>query len=242
MVNCPKCGKQNEDDVEYCSKCGNHLILTKKSYRETSGKGVSFEKQVEDFGVGVGQIGKKAGEKIEKTTKRIGKESQDLGKRIEKATERASSRLESWYDRTFGIFGPLVSSFVCIIVLRLAIEGLRIGAEETPVLGEVGDVLLYYLLLIFVVVLASSYTSYLSKKNKQFRWISPVVIAVLVVVISFVVVNIVSVVGRSTDVPDLANVETEWREKYMLMTFVIVLLVGYLINVATVAWEKDKNK
>jgi len=242
MVYCSKCRKQNEDDAEYCSKCGNHLTVTKKSYKETSVKSASFGKQVEDFAVGVGQIGKKAGEKIEKTTKRIGKETHDLGKRIEKATERASSRVESWYDRTFGIFGPLVSSFICIIVLRLAIEGLRIGAEDTPVLGEVGDALQYYLLLIFVVVLLSSYTSYLSKKYKPFRWVSPAVIAVLVVVVSFVVVNIVSVVGRGTGEPDLANVETEWREKYMLMTFVIVLLVGYLINVATVAWEKDKNK
>jgi hypothetical protein len=54
-------------------------------------------------------------------------------------------------------------------------------------------------------------------------------------------VNILSVVGSSIGDSELANVEIEWREKYMLMIFVIVLLVGYLIKVAPVAWEKDKK-
>jgi len=232
MVYCSKCGKENDDDAEFCSKCGNSLI-------STSAKRPSFEKQVENFAGGVERVGKKAGKKIEQAAKRLGEETQDMGKRIEKATERASSRVESWYDRTFGIFGPLVSSFVGLIVLRLVVEGLRIGAEETPVLGEISNVLLNYLLLIFIVLLISSYSSYLSKKYKSFRWISPIIIAVMIIGVSLIVVNIISVVGKSTGELDLINAEKEWREKYMLMIFVIVILIGYLVNVATVAWEKD---
>jgi ribosomal protein L40E len=242
MVICSKCGKQNEDDAEYCNKCGNPLIVTKKSYKETKVKDSSFEKQVEDFAGGVERIGKKAGEKIEQTAKSFSKETQDLGKRIEKATDRASTRVENWYDRTFGIFGPFISSFICIIILRLIIEGLRIGAKDTPVLYEVADALQFYLLLIFIVVLLSSYSSYISRKYKPFRWVSPIIIAISIVVISMIVVNIISIVGRSTNVPDFAKVETEFREKYMLMIFVIVLLIGYLINVVNVAWEKDQKQ
>ena len=234
MVYCKKCGKKNDDDVQYCSKCGYSLNNIKI-------KDTSFEKQIENFAGGVERVGKTAGEKIEKAAEKLGKETQGIGRRLEKATDKAGSYLDNWWDRTFKIFGPLVSSFIALIVLRLVIEGLRIGAKDTPVLSEVSDLLLEYLLLIFVVILVSSYSSYFSRKYKTFQWISPVIIAVVIVVLSFIIVNILSVVGTSIGDLELANVEIEWREKYMLMIFVIVLLVGYLIKVASVAWEKDKK-
>jgi hypothetical protein len=60
--------------------------------------------------------------------------------------------------------------------------------------------------------------------------------------VSFIVVNIVSIIGTSIGEPNLTNAEAEWQEKYMLMIFVIVLLIGYLVNVVTVALEKDQKK
>jgi len=234
MVYCTKCGIKNDDDAQYCSKCGNSL-------NKPITKDTSFEKQIENFAGGVERVGKTAGEKIEKAAEKLGKETQGIGRRLEKATDRAGSYLDNWWDRTFKIFGPLVSSFIVIIVLRLIIEGLRIGAEDTPVLGEVGDLLLEYLLLIFVVILVSFYSSYFSRKYKKFQWISPIIIAVVIVVVSFIAVNILSVVGTSIGDMELANIEIEWREKYMLMIFVIVLLVGYLIKVATVTLEKEEK-
>lgn len=221
MIYCSKCGTENDDDAEFCSKCGNSLNV----------KNSSFEKQVEGFAEGVGRFGKKAGKRFEETTKRF-----------ENATDRAGNKFESWYDRTFGVFGPLVSSFVGLIIVRLIIVGLNAGADETPALADVSDVLLYYLLLIFFIILIASYSSYVSKKYKPFRWVSPIIIAVLIVLLSTVAVNILSVVGASTGEPDFIEAETQWREKYMMMIFVIVILIGYLINVATLAFEKDKKK
>ena len=34
MAYCAKCGKKNEDDAEYCSKCGTSLTGTKKDYEK----------------------------------------------------------------------------------------------------------------------------------------------------------------------------------------------------------------
>jgi len=235
MIYCSKCGMENNNDAEFCSKCGNSLT-------DVRAKNTKFEKQVEDFAESVERVGKKAGKKIEQTARRFGEKTQDMGKRIEKATERAGSRVENWYDQTFGIFGPLISSFIGLIILRLVIEGLKIGSDETPVLGIISDILLDYLFLIFIIFLISSYSSYLSRKYKTFRWISPIIIAILIVSVSLIVVNIISVIGKDIDEPNLAKAQTEWREKYMLMIFVIVLLIGYLINVATIAWEKDQKK
>jgi ribosomal protein L40E len=234
MVYCIKCGKKNDDEAQYCSKCGNSLSDAIK-------KENTIEKNIQNFADGIERAGIKAGEKIEKSVEKIGQETKDIGLKLEKAKDRVGSYLDNWWDRTFKIFGPLVSSFIVIIVLRAIIEGLRIGAEETPVMGLISNFLLDYLLLIFVFILISSYNSYFYRKYKKYQWFSPVITAFIFVFISWIIVNILSILGTSIGNLELINAEVVWREKYMLMIFVIVLLVGYLIKVATVAWEKDKK-
>ena len=38
MAYCPKCGTKNEDDAEYCKKCGASLDITKKRYERDMDK------------------------------------------------------------------------------------------------------------------------------------------------------------------------------------------------------------
>lgn len=63
MIYCPKCGGKNDDDAEYCIKCGIALIREKKIYKKTETENISFEKQVEDFAERVEKAGKKIGKK-----------------------------------------------------------------------------------------------------------------------------------------------------------------------------------
>jgi hypothetical protein len=242
MIYCTKCGTKNEDDATYCTKCG-------KSLTDTKIKDNSIEKPVDDSAEGIEKKGKETGGKLEDTIDKFSKEAQDLGKRIEKAgkrieeaTDRASNYLDNWWDRSFGIFGPLLSSFIVLIILRIIIEFLRIGSEDIALLGEVGDLLLDYFLLIFILILVSSYCSYFSRKYKSFQWISPVIFAIVLVIVSLIAANIITVIGESIGNPDLANAEKIWREKYLAMIFVIALLIGYLIKVVSVTWEKDQKK
>lgn len=242
MTYCTKCGTKNEDDAKYCTKCSKPLT-------STITKETPIEKHVKDSTDNVERKSKATGEKLEETIDKFSKEAQDLGeriekagKRIEKATDRASDYLDNWWDRSFGIFGPLLSSFIVLIILRIIIEFLRIGAEDIAVLSEVGDLLLDYFLLIFVLILVSSYCSYFSRKYKSFQWISPVIFAIVLVIVSLVAANIITVIGESIGNPDLANAEIIWREKYLAMIFVIALLIGYLIKVVSVTWEKEQIK
>jgi hypothetical protein len=220
--------------VLFCGKCGNSLKSTDTK--------PSFDKPTEGFAEEVGRIGKEAGKKIEDAAQRFGKETQEFGKRFDIASKKVSRNMESWYDRTFGVFGPLVSSFVVLIILRLAIVALNAGAEETPVLADIGNVLLDYLLLIFLLVLIGSYSSYIAKKYKPFRWATPVIIAVLIVFFSTIALNIIGVIGQNENIQEFIDAETQWRENYMVMIFVIIVLLGYLINIITVAFEKDQKK
>jgi len=91
---CPKCNKKNEDDAEYCSKCGTNLNSTKNSYNTTQAKNTSFEKQVEDFAEEIGQLGKKAGKTIETGVKNLGEEVKDIVKRFEKEVNGDSVPLD----------------------------------------------------------------------------------------------------------------------------------------------------
>jgi len=78
MVYCPKCGKENKDDAEYCTKCGASLDSKKNSYNKTHTS--SLEKQVEDFAEEVEQIGRKAGKMIKQGAKTIGEELEGKSK------------------------------------------------------------------------------------------------------------------------------------------------------------------
>lgn len=51
MVYCPKCGKQNEDDADYCSKCGYNLGKKWKKRKHDGCFNESDDYHEECFGV-----------------------------------------------------------------------------------------------------------------------------------------------------------------------------------------------
>jgi len=93
MVYCQKCGKKNNDDAKYCSKCG--FSLTSKSVKRTS-----LEKQIGDFAEEVEQIGKKASKTIEKGVKSFGEEMKDVGKRVDKIIQNKTTSNDSYKVET----------------------------------------------------------------------------------------------------------------------------------------------
>jgi hypothetical protein len=236
MVNCSKCGTENDTDAQFCSNCGNLLKDTQENIE-------TLEKKVENFAEEVGRVGKNAGKKLEKTAKRFGQATQDLGKRVEKATEQVGSRFDNWYNRTFGIIGPIISSFIGLIIIRLVIEGLKLGSNATPVLVEISDILYNYLLMLFILMLLSSYTSYFSKKWNSFRWFSPITSAIVFVFIFWLVMMIIAAISSSEGLTDLENAASIWsQQSNLIMIFVIILLFGYLVLLAMFAFEKDQRK
>ena len=62
MTYCSKCGKKNDDDAEYCNKCGNYI-----------GKGRSLEKNIDKFAEEFGKKAEQFGKRIEKKAKEFGK-------------------------------------------------------------------------------------------------------------------------------------------------------------------------
>lgn len=62
MPYCDECGKKNDDDAQYCTKCGNYLA-----------KGSSFEKDIDKFAEEFGRKAEQFGKQIEKKVKAFAK-------------------------------------------------------------------------------------------------------------------------------------------------------------------------
>ena len=69
MTYCNECGKKNDDDAQYCTKCGNYLTKTS-----------SWEKDIEKFAEDFGKKAEQFGKHIEKRAK-------EFAKKIEESSE-----------------------------------------------------------------------------------------------------------------------------------------------------------
>ena len=50
MLYCSKCGKKNDDDAQYCTKCGNYIAKSSSIEKDVERWAEDFGKKAEDFG------------------------------------------------------------------------------------------------------------------------------------------------------------------------------------------------
>ncbi|MDH7517213.1 MAG: PspC domain-containing protein [Candidatus Thermoplasmatota archaeon] len=231
MVYCSKCGKENEDDAEFCSKCGNKLTAAKKTDTSARKKKTSLDEQVENFAEEIGQLGIKAGKTIEKGVRDFGEEVSDIGKRVTKELEKTGKEFEGWVDRTFGILWPLIVSIIGLAVLWIIIVVMKSTSGTVPVFADVGDFLQTYLWLFFCLMLFFLYTGYASRKYQPFRWISPVLSAIGIILVIWVVIEIFRIF-------DFFGIR--FFEDFLLainrvlpLIFILVLIFGYFVLMFT---------
>ncbi|UCF13765.1 MAG: zinc-ribbon domain-containing protein [Thermoplasmatales archaeon] len=216
MAYCTECGKKNDDDAKYCKKCGTELIDIKTT---DSIKSKKVDESVE--------------EKIEKIASKFEETAERIGKRIEHRFERPGKSFEQWSDKTFGIIGPLIGSFLVIIILRIAIWGMIAVGEDYAVIGKIGSVLYDYLLLIYISILISSYNTYLLRKYKtNYQWISPCISTVTFIIGLWVVAKIFVVIDTELDISILASL-AHVIETYLIVIFFVVILISYGLKLVT---------
>jgi cation transport ATPase len=231
MVYCPKCRTKNDNDAAFCTNCGLSLKSDAAS---------AIERHAKRFAKDMEQMGKNLGESMAQTAKRIHEDTQDAGKRIEQKVDRSSRHAENWYDRRFSFLGPLISSFIFLIFLRLVIGILQIPENSTIESRTVATVLLTYLLPLFGISLLSNYTSYLARKSYKFRIFSPLFHAIAFIILLWIVAKILDTLRYRLSNPDLGTAATS-LENSLPTVFVFVLLIGYVILAATVPREPERK-
>ena len=220
MVYCSKCGKQNDDDAEFCSKCGTRLGIQDKED--------TFEKHV-----------KKTANKIEEKAEELGKSIEKAGKRFERKMEKSFEEFQKWYDKKFNIFGPLIWSFLGLIILRFIILLFAYSGDEYIVLGNLSDFLYSYILIFFGLMLLNTYNSYFKRKyKKQYYLISPGISTISFTVTIWLISKIFIILDTNLDIPILTTI-ANFIDTYIILIFVVVLLLTYGFIIVFLPFAKE---
>ena len=229
MRECMNCGASNVDDAAFCTTCGASLTPTVAS---------AIERQAKTFAQNMEQIGKNLGESMKDATKRIQNRSQHMGKRIEQRVDVATHTVESWYDTTFGIFGPLLQSFLFLIILRFAILIVHISASHVQDIDEIASVIQLYLLPLFGATLLANYTTYFAKKSEKFRIFSPLLHAIVFTIILWIVAQLLHTLSDRLTIEAL-NTAAMTIESMLPALFVFILLIGYVVLALNMSREPE---
>ena len=230
MASCPKCGKNNADDAAFCTSCGIPI---------QSDVGATIERHAKQFAQTMEQAGKKVGDQMAQVAKTLHTTTQREAQRVERRMDAMSRRTESWYDRSFGPIGPLLESFIFLVVFRLIILVIELTNETSSEIQMVAAILLVYLLPFFVLSLLSNYTQYLSRKYFPIKIFSPLLYAVFFVLFCWVISRILFDVSMHFSVQDVQTAATSLQNSLPTI-FIFVLLLGYLILMVNL--PKDHGK
>ncbi len=168
---------------------------------------------------------------IDERVDHFSEEVERLGKKFEKKVDEHGDKMDGWCKRTFGIFGPLISSVFGIVVLSIIVWVLGFLAPQMGIsfLLNLHLFLSINMGLFFVLMLFFSYATYLSEVHpKIYRPISPIVTAFGVTVAFWILGEAIDIANASI----LNNRLTElsfYISQNLWWLFWIVLLLGYLI-------------
>ncbi|HIH00057.1 MAG TPA: zinc ribbon domain-containing protein [Thermoplasmata archaeon] len=230
MVDCSKCGKNNNDDAVFCTNCGISL---------RSDVGATIEQQAQRFAQNMEQAGKKIGDQVSKAAKQFHEGTQKEARHFEERLDRMGKRAETWYERSFGPVGPLLESFIFLIVFRLIIMVMELPNDDAPEVQTVAAILLVYILPFFALSLLSNYTQYLSKKFFQIKVFSPLLYAIFFVLFCWIISRILYDASNHFSIPDI-RIAAVSLENSLPSIFVFVLLIGYVILMLNL--PKDHGK
>jgi uncharacterized membrane protein len=225
------CGTRNADDAAFCTKCGASLTPTVAS---------SIERQAKMFAQNMEQLGKNLGESMKDATKRLQDRSQHMGKRIEQRVDQATHTVESWYDTTFGIVGPLIESFLFLIILRFAILLVHISASSLHNIDVITSVLQLYLLPLFGAILLANYATYFAKKSDKFRIFSPLLHAIVFTIILWIIARLLYAISERLAIAALSTAAIT-IEHMLPALFVLILLIGYVVLALNMSREQGQK-
>ena len=181
---------------------------------------------------------------LEQRMEHFGEEVERLGEKFSKRMEEGGKGWESWFHRTFGLVGPLISSIFGIVILALVtwviyLVNIPIGS------GFILNV--YYFLtdamgLFFLIFLFFSYTSYFSKaSSKAYRSFSPVFTAIGIAIGFWVAMQAINIANLSLGIASL-SILTFYVELNLIWIFWFFLFLGYLVLAIKMATEKPAER
>jgi phage shock protein C len=210
MKSCSSCNTINPEGANFCQECGAKLDLDNS--RSTFNENMDhFEEEIEDF-----------------------------GKKIESSFENVGKRIETWYDKTFGIFGPVLSAIIALVILFIVINALSFFGSSRPWMQEISGFLESLVLLFLVIFLLSSYSEYFTRKLTPFRFISPIIGAIIFIVWFWVAINILTIIATAFELSMVQSI-SDLFEALIFPLAILILLIGYIGVITSTKKDAQSN-
>jgi phage shock protein C len=170
---------------------------------------------------------------LEKRLEHFAEEVGALGERFGRRVESKEEQWDSWFHRTFGLVGPLISSIFGIIMVGLLIWALRfmnvlIGATF---LSSIEVFLFTNMGLFFLMFMFFSYASYLSKVSGYYRPLSPLVTAAGITIAFWVCSEVLAIANLSLGIMFFTSVTLfiQHNLAWIFVLFLVMAYAGYVI-------------
>ncbi len=132
------------------------------------------------------------------------------------------------FDRSFKGAGPLLKAFLGFILVLLVVEVVNALSGESSFADRFGNFLNDNLLLIFLILLLAAYSGYSSRRySKEYSMLSPLVTAIIITFVLWILANIMDLLGSSNNVNELEIMAT-LLFSILYIIFLLVLLIGYI--------------
>ncbi len=240
MVTCPECGAYNSFDADYCKKCGKKLPID-----EMKKEANNFEKNMEHFAEEMSRFGQELGDSFRRAFE--GNKTTEQNSYKKKGSSSCSSsdvyssprHHQPWIDRIFGIFGPLISSILGLIILLFAIQILFWFGQSINWLNVLAAFLEIYVVWFVGIGLISGYSEYFSRRYMGYRFISPLVGGVCFYYGLFLFTQLLVIFSNGLGIGFLEPIADFVFILRIPLTLLVILLgyAGMLVNETKGPWK-----
>jgi phage shock protein PspC (stress-responsive transcriptional regulator) len=164
---------------------------------------------------------------FEERIEHLAAEMEALGKKI----EHKGGEWNTWFRRTFGVAGPLISSIFGIIVLAASVWALRFVNFfiNNAIVAGIHNFLFMNIGWFFLIFIFFSYSGYLSRAHpKVWKPVSPFSAAVGIGVGLWILVNAINVVNYFVS-SSILHVVSFQISNYTLAISSLALVIGYVL-------------
>lgn len=177
-------------------------------------------------------------DEIKKRFDDFAEEMQNLGKKMEKEGRGLSERfdyqskqIETWFQRTFSVLGPILSSIAGLIVLGIIIWIFAFIGRETgnTIFTDISNLFLASIIWLFTASLLMTYTEYGNRKAPDtFKLLSPLTTSISLTILLWILANIFIILGKNMAIPFFPWIAEFVNTNIIAILFLFITL-GYLV-------------
>ncbi len=167
---------------------------------------------------------------LQQNVQHFSQEVNTLGQKAEKKIDEKGEHWDSWFTDTFGIFGPLVSTLLGLVVLGVAIWSMHVinASFSSDILAQIATFLTNNFLLFVGVFLLFSYTTYVSRERpKYYEPVEPVVTAAGLIIAVWLGARVMAIANESISDNILGSIVT-FMDGNILWIFSVFIILGYV--------------